>query len=947
VNNNNYHLTLTIKNSKVLLHNNTFKERSVAATEVKKQWLSMVFCFVLGWFIAPSASAIPDINNMPLSEAVKKITLELGVQLEGANYLSKKKVMLGSEDMLSQLESWLNNEPISWQLNEQLLKISPKIAKENLNKKTQDLPQMLVLAELEPTGLMVFDRSQLNQQPSGNGDLTSVLKTHPNVQFDNNQLSSKTPGEIAPANISINGAHFYQNAFVVDGVGFNNDIDSAQDNPALLDSAPGRSQGLALDLDLLDSIQVYDSNIPASYGGFTGGVVEANTRSPSKEFSGKVSLQTSRSSWTNYHIDKRESKRFEQSGNAEMQPKFTKWTRRTHLEGHLTENLGLIASVNQKRSTIPLSFYSANNTEEMGYKETKQKRAIDNYFLKSVWSINDQLSLDSSVTYAPETNHYFASNIMNSGVDLKSGGQQYAIKLKWDADLAHIEQSLAYSVLEQSRDSDSNDYYVWRKSAAKDWGIGSKPTTNSLEGGFGDIEQQQQKVNYKLDVKFEPWVTSAVTQHWNIGLEASWGKVDYERLIQGNVYVIPIATNSCARTDGSTADACSMSPTINGWDGQYMTMRTRYNQGRFSFTTHELAAYMQNDLHLDRLKLRPGVRVDSDNYMDKTTVAPRLAAEFDVNGDRKTLINAGANRYYGRSIKAWRLQDGRNRLRFTDRRTGGADADWKQIAHALNTSTFSKLDVPYDDELVLGIKQKIAGLQLEFKYVNRAGKDQVIKVRGTKLEQPSTDPTLSKNYTTYTNDGHSHNDIYTLTMQPIQPIIFVGTETKALLALDWSKSKASSPSYEVEGDTYFDNDYIRYKGDFIRYSDRPSDNYNRPWTVRLNTTTEIEKLNINISNLLRYRAAYSKVGNTGKKIEYNNNLINVWDDLKYKPTLTWDMRVGWKLFIAKNQNVFVNLDVFNVLDKQVVSAASTTNEETAIPTYEVGRQFWLEAGYQF
>lgn len=74
-------------------------------------------------------------------------------------------------------------------------------------------------------GEQVIDRQMIDSLPSGNGDITSLLRTNPNVQFDNNQLNSKSPGEIAPANISINGAQPWQNLFIVDGMNMNNDLD--------------------------------------------------------------------------------------------------------------------------------------------------------------------------------------------------------------------------------------------------------------------------------------------------------------------------------------------------------------------------------------------------------------------------------------------------------------------------------------------------------------------------------------------------------------------------------------------------------------------------------------------------------------------------------------------------------------------------------------------------
>lgn len=100
-----------------------------------------------------------------------------------------------------------------------------------------------------------------------------------------------------------------------------------------------------------------------------------------------------------------------------------------------------------------------------------------------------------------------------------------------------------------------------------------------------------------------------------------------------------------------------MAPTINGWPGQYANKMT-VTQGKIAFDTRSWALYLQDEMHYKRLTVRPGIRVDGDNYMNQVTFAPRLATELDVFGDGKTRLTAGANRYYGRNLYAYRLRDG-------------------------------------------------------------------------------------------------------------------------------------------------------------------------------------------------------------------------------------------------------------------------------------------------
>ena len=325
-----------------------------------------------------------------------------------------------------------------------------------------------------------LDEDYMHAQATGNGDIGRLLRINPAVQFDNAQLSSFTPGDISPANVSINGAPFYQNAFVVDGMNFNNDIDPGGDpSPYRLATAPGNSQAFALDTDLLADLTVLDSNVPAAYGGFSGGVIEANVRKPKNAFSGSVSYQTTRSSWTRYLLD--ESMR-EDYANASSwgdgQPEFTKETWRATLEGKVTDTLGVLANFTRKRSSIPTYFYSAHLVDSYGSEREVQRQRSDQAMLKAVWETSDRLTVDASVMHAPSENQLFRSNIRGAGVRIDSGGTMINLGATWQADWGTITQRLSWSGTEQSRDAQSDDYFTWLRSASKDWGTNA----STLEG---------------------------------------------------------------------------------------------------------------------------------------------------------------------------------------------------------------------------------------------------------------------------------------------------------------------------------------------------------------------------------------------------------------------------------------------------------------------------------
>lgn len=151
----------------------------------------------------------------------------------------------------------------------------------------------VALPQAMPYGQGVtMDADALDAQVKGNGDIATALRSNPAVQFSDSNSSSRNMGEIRPDDFSINGAPYYQNLFLLDGATINNDIDpafnvSGTGNPNNAVDVPSSAQGIAVDVDLLESLTVYDANVPAAYGGFTGGVVDARSRKANDGLHGK------------------------------------------------------------------------------------------------------------------------------------------------------------------------------------------------------------------------------------------------------------------------------------------------------------------------------------------------------------------------------------------------------------------------------------------------------------------------------------------------------------------------------------------------------------------------------------------------------------------------------------------------------------------------------------
>lgn len=904
-------------------------------------------CMVQGAPPAPTlAAATPRTHNFdiaagPMTDALMQFALQSGVQVSVESGLLKGlsnravKGHLGQDQVLDRL---LGQSDLAWQYShDNAVSVFARQPSGVLQLDSTRVNSQVI----EPQGERTLNRRTIEALPSGNGDITSLLRTNPNVQFDDSQLNGKSPGEIAPANISINGARHWQNLFVVDGMGMNNDIDPGSTTDDY-DEVSGRSQGLALDTDLLEEIKVYDSNVPVSYGGFNGGVIEATTRNPSKELHGKVSTQMTRSSWTRYHLNKDDPdlESFEAGFGTGNQPEFDKLITRATLEGYLTDNFGLLGSFSRKDSTIPTRVFAVSNQSAQANEEHEQTRRIDNYFLKSVWQINEDWGLDISVNHAPETAHTYGPNSLYSARDTTAGGDSVSARLVWNAPWARVEQNLSWSRLENSRSSESDYMVIWSKSTSKDWGSGTALGSTSVEGGYGDIEQQQNSLGYKLKADWNSFQAFGLEHSLQSGLELASSSTFYDRSKPYTAYTTMTSTATCVGND----PLCSIGTTVRNWPGQYASGKT-VTEGKIEFDTRSWALFLQDEMRWGRLKVRPGVRVDSDDYMDKTTIAPRLALELDVFGDGQTRLTAGANRYYGRNLSAYRLRDGVASLQKNYKRASQT-ADWVYTSQVANGAKFNQLDIPYDDELTLGLSQIQWNTEFAVKYVKRKGRDQISRAWGNQIGQPSTNTQeLAANYYTYYNGGKSESDTYTLTITPLRDFGLWGTRTSGQFAFDWTDVKSSGLSdYTASiGLTYVDDPLIQYQGKLMHYSDRPAENYNRPWTARLTTLTQIPMLNLNWSNFLRYRDGYRRIAVTGATVTVDSKVVRVWEETAYAGALTWDTRLGWELPTAREQAVFVNLDVSNLLDKAIVSNADAKN----IASYEVGRQFMVEVGYRF
>ncbi|MCX2683791.1 TonB-dependent receptor [Campylobacter sp. MIT 21-1685] len=812
----------------------------------------------------------------------------------------------------------------------------------------------------------------LESLPSGNGDIGSAFKIMPNVQFDNTQFISNVQGEIDPANISVSGGLFYQNNFNLDGFNINNDLDPIGGGVAGMGGASqglrgNKSQGFHIDTSLLKSLSLQDSNIGAAYGGFTGGVIEATLKEPRSDgFHGRISYQYTSDKLTRFHIDESLYETFLNSSDENNQPLFSKHLVKASFEGYLRENLGLIGSFSTTRSFIPLRAYSdvfRRNTQGTQRNSMhKQKRISDNYYLKAYYYPTENFNLETNLAYMPQNNSYFNNIAKDSFYTMKSGGLQSGIKGSWENAFGFWTNTLGYSSIASSRRSEKNYRLFWRYSQDdKNWAVsGRDPNLYASEGGVSDIDRNQNTFNYKSDMIFNTFSLQQSSHTFRLGFEINYQNVAREILkdyyysggsssqgLVGDLQGVP------CQGDIFGLSLCSTAVTSNNFNGQFIKRINVIKAGKVGFDTLSYGTYLEDDIKWDLnqfgiLHTRFGIRLDGDDYMRKKTLAPRLSINYTAPWQTyASSLISGINRYYGRNLFSYRLYDSIVAATSQYNRTS-IDSQW--VLSDIKRSSgfkFSELDVPYDDEFVLGFNQNIWLFNVTLKHIYRQGKDEIIRRRRTPNNAPALD-NYSSSYNFYTNDGSSQSHITTLMLSNSQAIESFGIKHYYLLSFDLSDVKRSYNLFAAD-ELYYDNEEILYDGKVIRYRERPTENYNRPYTLRLNTihTFTTQGIRWLLNNFLRYRASYERMIQLSKNdSRYDSNFDgNQYVKAKIKGAFSWDMRVGFEF--GKKNIFFMNVDIYNILNRKNMTSLSRAGTSTAVAVYEAGRQFWLEAGYKF
>ncbi len=787
-----------------------------------------------------------------------------------------------------------------------------------------------------------LDRDMLRHLPAVNGDLGSLLKLNPNIQYSESQNSSLTGGEIAPAEISIHGAKPYQNALLLDGVSISNDLDpgykSSTSDPNLI---PGQAQSLAIDSSILCRVDVKDSNVSAEHGSFTGGVVDARLCNARKSLGGSISLAHTSHRWTHAFVDPNQQAAYEASTTEDLQPKFDKWTLRTVFETRPTAEWGLLVSHVRQRSTIPLKVTSGLPSGEALVSERDQQREQQTTVIKADYSPAGGVhKAELSLVLAPSSNTYYRSQ-RDGRYDIEGGGVNLAARWVSVFAAATVTQQLAYSQNEQSRDSEVAYYKIWRWSSEKYWGDPTGSNPNSWEGGVGDLNQSLQSLKYQAKAQFKPLSTWQVKHEPVVGLNLGQRKAQYERPEDYRHYLtvstLPASLGSCLFSDGSRdTEACSNTAYSGSAVGQFFRRLMTYRSGSFELDNRQWGAFAEDQMRWGDFGLRLGVRVDRDDLSAKTQVGPRLT--FSWQASDALQLDLGANRYQGRNLFAYALQEKANTLLYTQTRTT-TSMTWGAATQSKPLNRLDSMETPYDDELTLGATYESEALAgpLSLRWVRRDGQNQIVR----RLVTQNTSCNSNQCYV-YTNDGQSLTRDTTLSWSSAKAFKTGPLATRGWVAFNHSKVQTNHSSYEDPFSTDALNDVpVLFEGRLVRYSELPANNFNRPWTLRVGALSAVPSQQLKLSSILRVRDGYQAISNVGSA-DVDGTTVDVYERRPLSRSVALDGVLQWTPRIGHGQHLDIKLTVENITNRRNQTSVGTTTT-----TYERGRTFALELGYSF
>ncbi len=778
---------------------------------------------------------------------------------------------------------------------------------------------------------------------TGNKAISSLLLVNPNVKVKDDSKNSMTAGEITPGKISISGSLFYQNNMTIDGISNNSVIDPASSNRFNLYDVSGNENRFFIDVDLIEEINVYDSGISARHGNFLGGVIEVKTKRVKDDFSAKISYKKTNNSLTSFHIPNVKAKSFITAVSDSHQPIFKKSFYNFYVGTPINDSSGLLLHYSKKKSIISGGYFQ-------GFKNKYRKN--ENIFIKHSYYFENDSILDTTLMYAPHESTHFSKYVKNSEVHKKSGGSSVKFNyenslLGWDA-----VTSLGVKKSQNSRVS-SNSYKEWIISQTKPWGALRESAENaySAEGGIGTIDKDHFGLELNLDLESSFRRQFGIKYKLKTGLSLSFDQATYNRKHNFYYNTKPVFESNL-NCNGDVVTCIQ--------NEQYLSERRVFQKEKLTVGKRKLGTYFESNIHYKNLTIKPGIRLDYNDFMNNIDVAYRLNAKVDI-ADNLTFYG-GLNRYYGRSFLGFKLRKARLPYYVESRGTRrNVLQDWTLSADQdLNKYQYKNLKTPFSNEIVFGVAYDVFNTKFNLKRVMRESKNQ-FTTRQDKFAVFTRPDGITKAYykpKIITNEGKTSHQNTSLTINSVRPFNLRFADVSYSFSTSWQLQESNFFNYNssVEGGKRSTIPLVYFNNEFVDLKDIQNNIIPQVYSLSLNLKFAPISFfglssEIRLNNMLTYNATFSSIlpspsGSTRIYREVfpdgseEHHEVLLYEKVNFPSIFKYNINLSFDFALPRQNHLIVNIEVDNVFD-EVQTVGNDRNN------FRLGRQFWLNVQYRF
>ncbi|WP_157980961.1 hypothetical protein [Aliidiomarina shirensis] len=816
-------------------------------------------------------------------------------------------------------------------------------------------------------GAFTLNRGFIDDLLQGNGNITDMLVFLPGVQGSEGALDVNQQQEIRSKLISISGAQPWQNQFIFDGVSNSSLIDPANSNRSAnaINDVQGHPEAMFINQELVGAVTVYDSNVPARYGNLLGGVVDVEPRSAVSTPRLTLNYRTSQSQLNQYRLIDNLQENDDDGGierDPPRKPNFDKESLSISTRWNITDKQSFVLSAARTTSTI----------SEVSLLETVST-ARESWSTSAQWTIDDVLldRITVSGSYSPYRSDVILADVKDSEFSLRGGGYRFGINAQQEMFAWQTDWRLSWSHSENSRTA-PQFYLPWYRAAGKNWGLNVGEVPFSIEGGYGDLDKEQEALQLSTawDKGLGKLLGAEHALEW--GADTSRSDISRSRPQASVIYSSPYR-DSNIDCQATTLDCVEQSYRISlealaeelGGEidfsnpehifafqenllarGQYFRYRRIYPQDNIQVSLQQSSAYTELSSVWEKLRTDVGLRIDHDDFLNNLDISWRSRASYSVT-DTTTLFT-GANRYYAANLTAYAIREAQRPYIIQYRPVAqGVIGSWLDATSSDRFRyRFENVKTPYSDELTFGVRQALFGGFFSARWVRRENKDLITRGPTERFD--------GYTYIYQTNEGESQHNRYSISY-------YREWQNHGItFNVSHSENQTTAGSYDTAVEDVPDDELVflstQMNGNteytLMSFDDltRRQDDFSRPVTANLVLRSHWNdqfSTTFTLSFVGEYESAFNT--NLQREIEVTDGICESCEPVNVAyPVFEYVERPARTLLGAKMSwrpmqypRVAVTLEISNLLNSRTHQIGRNQIG------FETGRDIWLGVGLQW